>query len=106
MLLCIHLLMQVLFFSGKVSSCPPGTQEASLDITKAYRNSPIFPQHKRNHVCTGKAVCLSNTSQLNAKYSLVEFRAMWLTQWLHYLNFTKWSPSLSGWTISSSSGPP
>ena len=30
----------------QISSCPDGTQAASLDILKAYRNSPIFPKHK------------------------------------------------------------
>ncbi len=28
------------------TSCPAGTQAASLDIAKAYRNSPIAPTHK------------------------------------------------------------
>ena len=49
--------MQVLFFSGKVLSCPPGTQAASLDITKAYRNSPIFPQHKK-YLCVYWTGCI------------------------------------------------
>ena len=53
-------------FSEKVSSCPRGTEVESLDITKAYRNSPIFPQHKKIYASTWKAVCMSNTSQLKA----------------------------------------
>src|SRR5882672_7587553 len=31
----------------QVSSCPDGTEAGSLDISKAYRNSPIIPRHKR-----------------------------------------------------------
>ena len=30
-----------------ITSCPAGTEAASLDITKAYRNSPILPKHKK-----------------------------------------------------------
>src|SRR5882672_8253013 len=33
--------------SVQVSSCPHGTKAASLDIAKAYRNSPIIPCHKK-----------------------------------------------------------
>src|SRR5882672_5977216 len=32
---------------SQVSSCPIGTEAASLDIAKAYRNSPIAPCHKK-----------------------------------------------------------
>src|SRR5882724_9621988 len=31
----------------KLASCWPGTEAASLDITKAYQNSPICPEHKK-----------------------------------------------------------
>ena len=31
----------------KLATCPPGTEEASLNITKAYCNSPIAPMHKK-----------------------------------------------------------
>src|SRR5882724_9572991 len=30
----------------KVASCPPGSQAASLDMIRAYRNSPLAPAHK------------------------------------------------------------
>lgn len=33
-------------FADMVARAPPGTQAASLDITKAYRCSPIAPLHK------------------------------------------------------------
>ena len=41
--------MWVIFIANlsQVSSCPVGTQAALLDITKAYRNSPITPAHKK-----------------------------------------------------------
>ena len=32
--------------STQISSCPDSTQATSLDISKAYRNSPILPEHK------------------------------------------------------------
>ena len=35
------------FIPIQVSSCPIGTQAATLDIVQAYRCSPIAPQHKR-----------------------------------------------------------
>ncbi len=56
--LCFHLASGILLFSTfasyvlpncafpQLASCPEGTQAASLDIAKAYRNSPIAPIHK------------------------------------------------------------
>src|SRR5882672_3895252 len=31
---------------SKISTCPPGTEGATLDIIRAYRNSPLCPSHK------------------------------------------------------------
>ena len=42
--LCCTLTSVVL---GKLAGCPPHTEAASLDIAKAYCNSPISPAHKK-----------------------------------------------------------
>ena len=39
--------MSLLRLLLQLATCPIGTQAASLDIAKAYRNSPIIPDHKR-----------------------------------------------------------
>ena len=31
----------------QIATCPPGTEVASLDLTKAYWNSPILHGHKK-----------------------------------------------------------
>ena len=50
---CYHGLLQAFPFLSlipshplRIASCPDGTQAASLDIVKAYHNSPISPAHK------------------------------------------------------------
>ena len=47
-LISLYVLLLCLTLSlVKLVSCPPGTEATSLDIAKAYRNSPICPTHKK-----------------------------------------------------------
>src|SRR5882672_8287890 len=43
-LICLCFVLLPFFY--KIASVPPGTQAASLDIERAYHNSPIAPIHK------------------------------------------------------------
>ena len=45
----------------KLAMSPSGTEATSLDIAKAYQNSPISPIHKKISICLLEELCLCAT---------------------------------------------
>jgi len=95
-----------------MSSCPPSTEATSLNISKAYRNSPIAPCHKKylcvlwkgcvyvQHVsieglatASGIQGCVADTALAILKHHKVKPAVKWVD---NFIFFQVPSPAMNG----------